>query len=167
MKKFFVSSIFLITVLLLSSKVFAHCEVPCGIYDDKARIASIHEHITTIAKAMTKIEELSKEGDKNYNQIIRWVTNKEKHAEEIQDIVNQYFLTQRIKGKDVSDEAAYAKYISEVTLLHQMLVSAMKAKQTTDSKHTDNLHKLVEEFSGIYFADHHKGSMKGDMKKGS
>ena len=34
--------------------VLAHCEIPCGIYDDQTRVQLIHEHIGTIEKAMTK-----------------------------------------------------------------------------------------------------------------
>ena len=36
----------------------AHCQVPCGIYDDAARIARLREDTATIAKA-TKAAEVS------------------------------------------------------------------------------------------------------------
>lgn len=29
----------------------AHCEIPCGIYDDQMRVNMIGEHITTIEKS--------------------------------------------------------------------------------------------------------------------
>ena len=50
----------------LSQKSYAHCEIPCGIYQDEIRIALIYEHITTIEKAMTKIVELSGAEDEDY-----------------------------------------------------------------------------------------------------
>ena len=59
MKKLMIMVGFLAAVLSLGGNVLAHCEVPCGIYDDEARIKEIHEHLDTIEKAMKKIKELS------------------------------------------------------------------------------------------------------------
>ena len=78
-------------VQIWSTLVFAHCEIPCGIYNDKLRINLLNEHITTIGKSMTQIMEYSKDGNKNYNQLIRWVNNKEEHANQFQDIITQYY----------------------------------------------------------------------------
>ena len=35
-----------------AANAWAHCEIPCGIYDDHARIHSIEEHISPSEKAM-------------------------------------------------------------------------------------------------------------------
>lgn len=165
MKNIILLTLFSGLILGITINASAHCEVPCGIYDDKARIEMIHEHITTIEKAMTEITELSSQEKVNYNQLIRWTTTKDNHATELQEIVFQYFMTQRIKSKDLSDAGAYSKYITELTLLHKMLVEAMKTKQTLDTSHTDALHKTLEEFNNSYFAvAETKGSGKGDKK---
>ena len=111
----------------------------------------IEEHITTIEKAMKMIGELSKEKDKNYNQIIRWVTNKEEHAGKMQEIVCQYFMTQRVKPAPKHAEG-FSKYIDQLTVLHQMIFYAMKAKQTTDPAHIEKLRALVADFKTIYFS---------------
>ena len=37
--------------LVLPIKLFSHCQVPCGIYDDAARIIQIKEDFGTIKKA--------------------------------------------------------------------------------------------------------------------
>jgi nickel superoxide dismutase len=131
----------------------AHCQIPCGIYDDKARFTLLNEHITTIEKSMKLITELSAEGEKNHNQIVRWVTNKEDHAQQFMDIVTAYFMAQRIKPVDPADAAAHGEYLKKVELLHQMLVSAMKCKQTTDKKHTEKLKKLVTDFEKLYMGE--------------
>ena len=128
------------------------CEL--GIYDDSVRVALIYEHITTIEKAINNINKLSEESDPNYNQLIRWVMNKESHAEKLQDIVSQYFLHQRIKPADPADQDAYAKYVKSLTLLHEMLVYAMKCKQTRDQAFIDNLRKTVTDFENAYFHKH-------------
>ena len=130
---------------------FPHCEIPCGIYNDPLRITSLNEHITTIEKSMNQIEQLSDEKPVNYNQLVRWITNKEEHATEFQHIVSQYFLTQRIKPAAEKDKKAYSKYLHELTLLHQMLVFSMKTKQTTDLAHVETLRSLVKEFKKSYF----------------
>ena len=131
--------------------VRAHCEIPCGIYDDPLRINLMKEHITTIEKSINQIVELGKAQDKNYNQLVRWISNKDTHAEEFMHIVTQYFMTQRIKPVDETEKGAYKKYVKEVTLLHQMLVYAMKAKQTTDLENCTKLRELLEQFSESYF----------------
>jgi nickel superoxide dismutase len=140
-------TIALLTVVLgvlASANAWAHCEIPCGIYDDHMRIHMIEEHATTIEKSMNQIVELSGQTPANYNQLIRWVTNKEQHANELQEIVTQYFMTQRIKP-DAKD------YEKKVTLLHKMLLAAMKCKQTTDLANVKELRTLTTEFEGLYF----------------
>ncbi len=140
------TKIFLLSslIILLASPLSAHCEIPCGIYDDQARIELILEHITTIEKSMKMILDLETESDINYNQLVRWINNKEQHATEIQEIVSQYFLTQRIKPET-------AEYDRKLQLLHGMLTRAMKCKQTTDSAHAEALVDLVTEFKMLYF----------------
>ncbi len=56
----------------------AHCQVPCGIYDDAARIAGLREDATTIAKAINNIKKLSGSHDaEGFNQLVRWINTKE------------------------------------------------------------------------------------------
>lgn len=146
---------YLLTALVLLTPVLAgaHCQIPCGIYDDQARFTLLNEHITTIEKSMKTITDLSAEGEKNYNQIVRWVANKEEHAQKFMDIVTDYFMAQRIKPADPSDAAAQADYLKKVELLHNMLVYAMKCKQTTDSANTEKLKTLVSDFEKLYFGN--------------
>lgn len=142
--------IFALATLIFAPSVFPHCEIPCGIYDDKARFETLKEHISTIEKSMKNIAELSGAKDKNYNQLVRWVNNKEEHASHIQEIVSQYFMTQRIKPADKNNEAAYKAYLEKINLLHEMLVYAMKTKQTTELAHVEKLRSLVDNFIKIY-----------------
>jgi len=137
--------------LFRTVSVYAHCEIPCGIYNDQLRIDLVKEHITTIEKSMNQITELSKQSPLNYNQIVRWIDNKEEHANKIQDIVYQYFMTQRIKAADPADKTAYNDYITKLSYLHQMLVAAMKSKQTTDLANVKTLKMLIDKFENAYF----------------
>ena len=144
MRNFLVLSLAACSIFFSASPAAAHCEVPCGIYDDEARITEILEHATTIEKAMKEIARLGKEDPGNKNQIVRWVMNKESHATEAQHIVSQYFLTQRIKP----DTDQYEK---KLATLHQMMQAAMKCKQTVDTANVEKLRSLTEEFKGLYF----------------
>jgi nickel superoxide dismutase len=152
-------------LMALTGAAFAHCEIPCGIYDDEARCMSLREHVKTIEKSMGQIKSLSAEADKN--QLVRWVGNKEAHAGEIQHIVTQYFMTQRIKPPAGGDAAAQAKYAERLGLLHRMLVHAMKCKQTTDTAHTETLKSLIDDFDAAYFGKSKAAGSKGSHGKGS
>ena len=137
----------ILAVLLLPTLAAAHCEVPCGIFTDALRIEILREHATTIEKAMVQIEALSAEDQPDYNQLVRWVTTKETHAEEFQHVVSQYFLHQRVKPSGTDDEA----YVEKLTLLHQLLVGAMRTKQSTDTERVARLRELIDAFAGAYF----------------
>ena len=124
--------------------VYAHCQVPCGIYDDQARVLMMEEHVKTITKAMEQIE-----AGQNDNQSARWVMTKEDHADEIIDIASNYFLAQRIKeGMD--------NYEANLKTLHQIIVYSMKSKQTTDVKNAQKLSELIHQLEHDYFGEKHQ-----------
>ena len=133
-----------LAMLMAAASAAAHCEIPCGIYDDPLRTRMIAEHAGTIEKSMRQIIELGRQTPVNYNQLVRWVNNKEAHATEVQDIVWQYFMTQRIRPDA-------EKYGEKLAVLHQMLQAAMKCKQTTDLQQVDRLRSLLKRFEILYF----------------
>jgi nickel superoxide dismutase len=134
----------LLSIFFITSVAWSHCEIPCGIYGDEMRVKQIYEHCDTIEKSMRQITKLSREKTIDYNQLVRWVNNKELHANKIQDIVSQYFLHQRIKTDT-------KKYEKKLAVLHQILVYAMKTKQTTDVKHVEKIRDLLQDFEKLYF----------------
>ena len=140
----------LITALVLISlgavsSLRAHCQIPCGIYDDQMRIHMMEEHVTTIEKSINEINTSTT----NQNQSVRWVMNKEKHADELSDIVTYYFMTQRIKP-------GCEDYALKLSQLHEMLIYAMKAKQSTDLAHVEKLKELIHDFEHSYLGAEHK-----------
>ena len=146
--------VILLSVIGLNNSSFAHCEIPCGIYGDSVRVALIAEHIGTIEKSMKQISELSVEGIVDYNQLVRWVGNKEEHAKKIQEIATQYFMFQRIKLTE--DSAVREKNQKLLAKLHELCVYAMKAKQTTDLGYIEKMRKTLHDFSHLYFGKGHK-----------
>ena len=149
-KKLALSGI-LISAAIFASIAYSHCQIPCGIYNDQVRFDLMAEHITTIEKSMKMITTLSQMDKPNMNQTIRWVQNKEKHADEMSHIITHYFMTQRIKTTPSTDTKAYHEYIEKLVLLHQMLVYSMNSKQTTDMANVEKLRSLLAEFRTAYF----------------
>ncbi len=141
----------LVLVMVFASIVYSHCQIPCGIYGDPARFDVLAEHITTIEKSMKQITDLSNRDKPNVNQTVRWVQNKEKHADELSHIITYYFMAQRIKLVVKAEGKAYEEYVKKLTLLHQMLVYSMKAKQTIDLSNVEKLRSLLAEFRTVYF----------------
>ena len=131
--------------------LMAHCQVPCGIYDDEARFKLLAEHVTTMEKAMNEIAALSAQNPVNYNQVVRWVMNKEKHAEEFSEILSYYFLAQRLVPKGADAGEARAVYLEQLELAHRLIVTAMKAKQTVDIAHVQALRDLLAKLQNSYF----------------
>lgn len=139
---------------VLGPAVYSHCQIPCGIYDDPTRLVEIAEHIATIEKSIKQIVELSAAEKPNYNQLVRWVNNKDDHADKLSHIVTYYFMAQRITPADKSDTNAYEDYVNKITLLHRMTVCSMKCKQTTDLANVEELKSLLAEFKAAYLTEH-------------
>jgi nickel superoxide dismutase len=158
-KKLALSSV-LISAVIFASMAYSHCQIPCGIYNDQIRFDLMAEHITTIEKSMKMITLLSDADKPNMNQIVRWVQNKEKHADEMSHIITHYFMTQRIKPTPSTDTKAYNEYVEKLVLLHQMLVYSMKSKQTIDPANVEKLRSLLTEFQVAYFGKHNHSDHK-------
>ena len=137
-----------VTLLIPSQFVAAHCEVPCGIYADQLRFEQMLEDQTTIAKAVTSMEEIaerlgSEPSLQDINQIGRWTSTKEAHATNTQHIIAQYFMTQRIKPTAEG-------YTQKLTAAHAVMVAAMKCKQTADDATAAALRKAILDFYRAY-----------------
>ena len=103
----------IICCIISISYLFAHCQVPCGIYDDARRVIEIEEHIHTIDKAMDNILNITnktKQTAQEMNQLVRWINTKEEHAQKIQSTLMEYFLAQRIQPKKLN-ENGYSQYL--------------------------------------------------------
>ena len=131
-------------LLSLPATAFAHCQIPCGIFDDHARVKAMLENAATVAKAAQMISELAPKNDAlSQNQLVRWVFNKEIHAEKIIETISDYFLTQRVKP----EQADYAQRLSRH---HAVMLAAMKAKQNTDKQYVDALKTSIEALMSYY-----------------
>lgn len=127
-----------------SQNVFAHCQVPCGIYDDHARVHLMLEDAVTVTKAATLITELAGKSDaQSQQQLVRWVMNKEQHAQKVITTISDYFLTQRVK-------MSQDDYVERLKKHHAVIVAAMKAKQHADVKYGQDLKRSIEALMVYY-----------------
>ena len=146
----------IIYCIISISYLFAHCQVPCGIYDDARRIIEIEEHILTIEKAMDNILNITSENEQTaqaMNQLVRWVNTKEEHAQKIQSTLMEYFLAQRIKSKKSNDDG-YSQYVDLTIACQNIIYTAMKTKQTVDLLHVEELKILIDDLVKVYFDEH-------------
>lgn len=153
-------------MVVTSGILSAHCQVPCGIYDDAARVVNLHEDMMTIRKSIKKIKDLSvgESSPQKMNQLVRWINTKEEHAQHIQEVILNYFLAQRIKPKE-KGETGYKKYVSLTTTCQKIIFHAMKCKQNSDVSHLDILKRQINILTDIYFDDHGKQNLKELMDK--
>lgn len=138
-----------LTLLLASNIASAHCQIPCGIYDDYARVVAMLEDATTVEKSANLIADLAGKTDAQaQNQMVRWVMNKETHAQKIIATMGDYFLTQRVKTSQEDYEARLVKH-------HAVILAAMKAKQNADVKFAQELKNAIKELVAYYPEHHH------------
>lgn len=155
----FAALVVVLCAALLPAEAGAHCQVPCGIYDDEARIAMLREDAQTIDKAMTEMAKLAGKSDvQSMQQMVRWVTTKEAHATNMITIVAEYFLTQKVKPVEPGGEN-YNAYLAMLADHHRVMAAAMKAKQNADPKFVSDLRVAID---GL--AKHYETMPAGDKR---
>lgn len=122
---------------------YAHCDIPCGIYDPTpAKIAA-----DTVAKMVEKINALpaGAADTATRNSIVRMVTVKEQHAEickkELQVLWSDYFKPEHLE-----------KYPKLHDMFWKALKLASKNKQNVDAQAATDLQGAVKEISDMFWA---------------
>ncbi len=129
----------------LFGTVYAHCDVPCGVYETDTMRNAAH----TCKVMVTKINELGDLNDiERHNSFVRMVQTKELHAETVKHQVRilwgDYFKPEHLeKVPDLHDK------------VWQILKQASKVKQTVDEAEAQKLIDQVHELEHI-FADSKK-----------
>ncbi len=154
MSRKFMPVFILLLIALAPQMAAAHCQVPCGIYDDAARVARMYEDAATIEKAMVKMQDLAGKTDaQSANQFTRWVITKETHASNIITTVAEYFLTQKVKPV-AADAEGHAAYLAKLEDHHLVMNAAMKAKQNSDPEVVGKLRAALERLGSHYDLEH-------------
>ena len=65
-------------------------------------------------------------------------------------------MVQRIKSNENHNSVEYKNYIDQISTIHQILVVAMKCKQTVAVNYVGEGEKIIEKFIDVYFDKHGK-----------
>lgn len=126
----------------LFGKVYAHCDVPCGVYEtDTIRNAAF-----TCKVMVTKIKELGDVSDvEQHNNFVRMVVTKEQHAEAVKHqariLWGDYFKPEHLEDHPELHDKVW-----------QILKQASTVKQSVDEEAAQKLIDMVHELGHI-FAD--------------
>lgn len=120
------------------TRAAAHCDIPCKIYDPMpAQIAAL-----TVIRMVDMIKEL--EGGSlsldDQAKLSRLVAQKEEHAEAVKHEV-------RVIWGDYFKEPQFQKVPNAHDLVHNIMLTGSKCKQTVDREAAVQLLKLVNEFA--------------------
>jgi nickel superoxide dismutase len=140
----------MLALLFTWAPAWAHCQIPCGIFDDAAQLAAIKQDILTIEKSINEIIRLQQEKPVDLNQVVRWVNNKDVHAAKIQTAIADYFLAQRVKPVSDKNSTEYTDYVKKLTILHEINVAAMKSKQSLDINNVKKMRSLMDELDQFF-----------------
>jgi nickel superoxide dismutase len=137
------------SLALVQRQATAHCQIPCGIYDDHARVQSMLEDAATVEKSIKLINELAGNSEPQaQNQLVRWIMNKEQHAQNIIATISDYFLTQRVKPDQDDYEARLVNH-------HRVIIAAMEAKQNSEASYAAALKEAIEVLLDYYLPHDH------------
>src|SRR5271155_5239816 len=125
--------------------VYAHCDVPCGIYDPHAAQVAAHTVVrmdSLIADVTSNAKGVPSPDDRN--KFTRYVAVKEQHAEivkhEVEVLWGDYFKPDHVK---------------DIPELHELvwntLKLASKAKQSVDLKNAEDLLESVQKVAEAFW----------------
>ena len=122
--------------ILPTSIIYAHCDIPCGIYDPKAAQTAA----ATVLKMVQKLGEYSVD---DLNNRVRAIMTKEAHAqkckEELLILWTDYFKAEHLeKFPDLHDKFWKAAKLCS------------KNKQSVDASAAEELVKSVDEIADIF-----------------
>ena len=128
------------------SPVYAHCDIPCGIYDPHNAQMAVH----TVIRMTNLIQELKKEDDtdeskkKYIHQLARYTKVKEEHAEMVKHEV-------RILWGDYFKEEHLKDYPELHDLVLKTLRLASRARQEVNFEVAKDLLVTVQKIAEVFY----------------
>lgn len=126
-------------------KVYAHCDIPCGIYDPHNAQMAAHTVIRMV-QLIQQMKEPSSPGEKLKftHDLARYTATKEQHAElckhEVRILVGDYFKPEHVeKHPEIRD------------LTMKVMKVASKARQNVDMQASEELLELANQIAEIFW----------------
>lgn len=126
----------LVLKILPLGTIYAHCDIPCGIYDPHEAQLSAHTVI--------RMTDLLSEAGEDMHKIARLTRTKEDHAEKIKHEV-------RVIWGDYFKPEHLEKFPELHQLVFEIMKLASKAKQGIDKEAAGQLLSKVQEFAEIFY----------------
>ena len=128
--------------------VYAHCDIPCGIYDPHAAQLAAH----TVIRMTNMINDLNDSSEKQsfeerkkiISQISRLTGVKEEHAELVKHEI-------RILWGDYFKPVFVKEYPNLHENVHEVMMLASNAKQAVDKKAANDLLEAVQKIAEIFW----------------
>ena len=131
----------LLTKLLPEEKAYAHCDIPCGIYDPYVMQRAAH---TILRMTQLLADAKTEDGKKMAHDIARMTHVKEEHVdlleEELETLRNDYFKEEHFK-----------EYPSLNNLFIKTLKASSKARQEINLEATNEILFGAQEIAEIFF----------------
>jgi nickel superoxide dismutase len=133
--------LFVLTAILKENKAFAHCDIPCGMYDPNQAQLAAH----TILRMTQLLSDLKRENEtKTEHDIARITLVKEEHSsileKELDTLRNDYFKNEH-----------YKEYPNLNDLFIKTFKACAKARQGIDETSAQEVLAGVEEIAEIFF----------------
>ncbi|MCL4353660.1 superoxide dismutase, Ni [Patescibacteria group bacterium] len=133
---------------------YAHCDIPCGIYDPHLAQVSAHTVIRMTDLILDLKKEETETGDKEFmHKIARYTKVKEEHAEmvkhEVRIIWGDYFKEEHLKD-----------YPDLHNLVFKIMKLASKTRQEVDKQSASDLLSSVQEFAQIFWKTKNRETVK-------
>ena len=129
--------------ILPFEKVYAHCDIPCKIYDPiNAQIS-----VLTMIRIIDLIEELESKTELNLDdrsQFTRLIAQKEEHGLKVKEEV-------RVIWGDYIKKDQIEQFPEIHDLTHSIMLNASKAKQQVNRKITIELLEKINRFAEIFW----------------
>jgi nickel superoxide dismutase len=124
----------------LLKTAYAHCDIPCGIYETDTMMHSAE----TCRRMIQKIEELGElDSVEKHNTFVRSVVNKERHGQKVKDelyiLWSDYFKPEHVE-----------KYPELHDTLWKTVKQASTVKQTVSMEETEKLVAMVYDISHLF-----------------
>lgn len=131
--------------LLPQKIVFAHCDIPCGIYDPHSAQVAAHSVIRMTQLIMDLKKEDSEDGKKKFvHALSRYTKVKEDHAEIVKHEI-------RVLWADYFKEEHLKDYPDLHSLVFKTLKLASKARQEINMDASQQLLTSVQEIAEIFY----------------
>lgn len=134
-------------LFLCNSGIYAHCQMPCGIYHDDMVYDIVDQYIETMYKGISVMTESKFSTPRERNEFIRWVNTKENSSDQVAEQILSYFLQQKIKPGE-SDTA------KKLESAHKLLFLLVQIKQNAD---IEVLNRFTEEWDSFKTQFHREG----------